>query len=59
MNTSLFDEVTVKEKLQQKWALWRQQRRLYPDWLMWWVGIQRKLFVVSAFRKNPNADGTP
>ena len=35
MNTSLFDE-KVKEKLQQQWALWKQQRGLYPDWPMWW-----------------------
>ena len=59
MNTGMFDEETVKEKLQQQLALWRQQRRLYPDWPMWWGRYAKKTFVVSAFRKDPNADRTP
>ena len=40
MNTSLFDEKSVKENLKQQWALWRQQSRLYPDWPMRW-GIDK------------------
>jgi hypothetical protein len=31
MNTSIPREEAFKERLRQKWAVWRQQRRFYPD----------------------------
>jgi len=36
MNTSILSEEVFKKSLQQTWAVWRQQRRFYPDWPMWW-----------------------
>ena len=35
MNTSILSEEAFEERLRQKWAVWRQQRRFYPDWRMW------------------------
>jgi len=42
MNISLFDEEMVKEKFQQQWAIWRQQRRIYPVWPMLWGRYAKK-----------------
>jgi len=42
MNTSIVSEETFIERLRQKWAVWRQQRRFYPDWPMWWGRYTKK-----------------
>ena len=34
INTSIISDEAFKERLRKKWAVWRQQRRLYPDWPM-------------------------
>jgi hypothetical protein len=41
MNTSILSEEAFKERLRQKWAIWRQQR-FYPDWPVWWGRYTKK-----------------
>jgi len=36
MNTSILSDEALNERLRQKWALWRRQRRFYTDWPMLW-----------------------
>jgi len=42
MNTYILSEEAFKERLHQKWAIWRQQRRFYPEWPMWWGRYTKK-----------------
>jgi hypothetical protein len=57
MNTSIVSEEAFNKRLLQKWAVWRQQRRFYPNWPMWWGRYTRKV-LFSVFRKDPNVGGT-
>jgi len=57
MNTSILSDEPFKERLRQKWAVWRQERRLYPIGLRGGEGIQKR-FVFSVCRKGPNVGGT-
>jgi hypothetical protein len=41
-NASILSEEDFKRRLQQKWAVWRQQRKFYPDWPMWWGRYTKK-----------------
>jgi len=58
MNTSILSEEAVKDRLRHKWAVWRQQRRFYPDWSMWLGRYTKNRFVFSVFRKGPNVGRT-
>jgi len=42
MNISILSEEAFKERLRQKWEVWRQHRRFYPDWPMWWGRYTKK-----------------
>ena len=57
-NTSILRNEAFKERLLQKWAVWRQQGRFYTDWPMWWEGKQKNRYIFSVFRKGPNVGGT-
>ena len=35
-NTSILSEEAFKKRLRQNCAVWRQQRKFYPDWPLWW-----------------------
>ena len=40
--TSILCEEAFKERLLQKWAVWKQQKRFNPDWPMWWGRYTKK-----------------
>jgi len=42
INTSILSEEAFKERLRQKWAVWKQQRRFYAIWPMWWGRYTKK-----------------
>ena len=50
-NTSILSEKAFKKRLLQICAVWRQQRKFYPDWPLWWGRYKMNRFIFSAFRK--------
>jgi len=55
MNTSVLSEEDFKERLHQKWAVWRQQKRIYHDWLMWWEDIKTNSYFPYSGRVRTSA----
>jgi len=43
INTFILSEEAFKERLREKWAVWRQERMFYSDWPMWWGRYKKQI----------------
>jgi len=42
MNAALLQNTSFQGKLLQQWARWKQQRKYFPDMVMWWKRAAKK-----------------
>jgi len=49
MNLALAQNISLQEKLRQQWISWKQQRKYFPNIVMWWERVVKKQIRLLLF----------
>ena len=49
MNIALAQNISLQEKLRQQWIRWKQQRKYFPNIVMWWERVVKKQIRLLLF----------
>jgi hypothetical protein len=55
MNIALAQNISLQEKLRQQWIRWKQQRKYFPNIVMWWERVVKKQIRLLFMREGTEA----
>jgi exonuclease III len=55
MNIALAQNMALQEKLRQQWIRWKQQRKYFPNIVMWWERVVKKQIRLFFIREGTEA----
>jgi hypothetical protein len=55
MNIAFPQNVSLQEKLRQQWIRWKQQRKYFPNIVLWWERVVKKQILLLFIREGTEA----